>query len=526
MNSRQSLWITILFSLLAGLSGIAGAAEIDSAAELANLDRQLARRNEYIALRRSKIDSLKGVCSALPEGKEKLIALERLGDAFGAFDNDSTLYFYNRGLHKANSAGNDSMTVVFQLKIATYLPLSGFVNEAGIRFNDVDTTGLTPALHRLYLESARQMYSYIASYYKSSPDMRDYYQSKSLEYQKKITETQGFDPDFYTLSLGEYYYLTHRYGEAEQTLKSLLRKLPPTSNLYARACHILSAVAAAKGDMESRLGYLARSAASDVAGATLEVVSLQDLGNYLYNNGDVMRAYVYLQNALKNAVECNAQLRMVEVSAALPIIEQAHSEHIAAQKKNLTIMVIAMGVLMFALIVILAYIYRERNHISTLKHNLELANRTKDVYLGQFMDMCSTYMEKLISFNKVVNRKISTGKTEDLYKITKSGKFVEEQAREFYHAFDDAFLHIYPDFVSQVNKLLLPEEQIVPEEGEKLNTNLRILAFMRLGMDDSAKMAQILNYSVNTIYAYRNRLKNRAVNRDTFENDILSIKGI
>ena len=61
---------------------------------------------------------------------------------------------------------------------------------------------------------------------------------------------------------------------------------------------------------------------------------------------------------------------------------------------------------------------------------------------------------------------------------------------------------------------------------EKMNTDLRILALMRLGIEDGSHIAQMLNYSVNTIYAYRNKLKNRAINRDNFELDIMKIKSI
>lgn len=89
--------------------------------------------------------------------------------------------------------------------------------------------------------------------------------------------------------------------------------------------------------------------------------------------------------------------------------------------------------------------------------------------------------------------------------------------------FDNAFIHIYPGFVDSVNALLQHDKQIVVAPGEILNTDLRILAFMRLGIDDSARIAQILNYSINTIYTYRNKLKNRAINRDTFENDVMHI---
>ena len=135
-------------------------------------------------------------------------------------------------------------------------------------------------------------------------------------------------------------------------------------------------------------------------------------------------------------------------------------------------------------------------------------------------------MEKLTQFSDTVNRKISAGKAEDLYKITKSGKFIEEQSKEFYDVFDNAFLNIYPTFIENVNALLLPDKQIELKEDEKLNTDLRILAFMKLGIDDSGRIAQMLNYSVNTIYAYRNKLKNRAIDRDNFEENIAKIKSI
>lgn len=132
-------------------------------------------------------------------------------------------------------------------------------------------------------------------------------------------------------------------------------------------------------------------------------------------------------------------------------------------------------------------------------------------------------MDKLNQFCKIANRKLAAGQADELYRMTRSGKFVEEQSREFYDVFDNAFLHIYPDFVERVNALLRSDAQIELQAGELLNTDLRILAFMRLGIEESARIAQILNYSLNTIYAYRNRLKARAINRDTFEADIMTI---
>lgn len=158
-----------------------------------------------------------------------------------------------------------------------------------------------------------------------------------------------------------------------------------------------------------------------------------------------------------------------------------------------------------------------------LQEGLEAANRMKEMYISQFLNLCTTYMDKLHQFCKIAERKISTGHADELYKLVTSGRFAEEQSQEFYDTFDRTFLHIYPNFVAEVNKLLRPEERIELAENELLNTDLRILAFMRLGVEDCTRIAQVLNYSVHTIYSYRNRLRNRAVNRDSLENDIMKI---
>lgn len=93
-----------------------------------------------------------------------------------------------------------------------------------------------------------------------------------------------------------------------------------------------------------------------------------------------------------------------------------------------------------------------------------------------------------------------------------------------YDVFDNAFLHIYPTFVDEVNNLLAPDKRISLKPGEKLNTDLRILALMRLGIEDTSRIAQMLNYSVYTIYTYRNKFKSRAVDRDNFESDVMKIQ--
>ena len=161
-----------------------------------------------------------------------------------------------------------------------------------------------------------------------------------------------------------------------------------------------------------------------------------------------------------------------------------------------------MAILLIILGATLYVLHRKNRQMNRMALRLEDANSTKDVYISQFLNLCSIYMDKLTQFNKMVNRKITTGKVDDLLKITKQGKYIEEHSKEFYDVFDDAVLQIYR------------------------NTDLRIIAFMRLGIEESSRIAQMLNYSVYTIYTYRNKLKNRAVSRDTFETDIMNIKSV
>ena len=299
-----------------------------------------------------------------------------------------------------------------------------------------------------------------------------------------------------------------------------------TDNHFARAAHMLSGIARARGDNNAVITYLAKSAIADLKTATLEITSLQQLGMMMYENDDISRANEYLAVALKNAVDCHASMRVVETGEVMPLITSAHEIAQARNRHMLVGILIAMAVLLAGLASLLLVIRREMHHLSIMKERLSAANRVKEIYLTQFLNLCSVYMDKLSSFSKTVHRKLSTGKADDLLKLTKSGKFVEEHSREFYEMFDDAFLHIYPTFVDDVNALLRPEEQIELRDGERLNTDLRILAFMRLGIEESTRIARILNYSVYTIYTYRNKLRNRAIKRDSFEHDILSIGAI
>lgn len=165
--------------------------------------------------------------------------------------------------------------------------------------------------------------------------------------------------------------------------------------------------------------------------------------------------------------------------------------------------------------------------LERIKQQLAQANLTKEAYIADFMNLSSNYMESLEDFHRVCKRKITAGQIDDLLNLIKSGKFIEDQRRKFDDIFDDSFLAIYPTFIEDVNKLLLPDKRIVlPSAKNVLPTELRVLAFSRLGVEDTAMVARFLGVTLNTIYTYRNKLRNKAISRETFDADVMKIGSI
>lgn len=487
---------------------------------LKRLDDSLAARSAFIARRQAGIDSLKSELRRKPS--DSIAIIHRIIDSYSSFNNDSAMYYAEIGSRIADA----DQALLFNLRHTALMPLAGFYESALHDFAQIDSAGVPERCKADYYEAGRQMYSFV---YGLFPSYRQFNDSMGHGLMTMQTGLLGQLPDTSVakkFAIGEYYMMRGDYGKAKAYFLELMNDREETAPYKARIAHHLATIARREGNDDEYIYYLAISAQADVTSGTLEVKSLQELGGMMFERGDVDRAYNYLSIALENAVECGASMRMVESARALPLIEQAHSGQIGSWRRMIYVIIAIMVLMLVGMATLLVLLRREMNRMSELQQNLRSANKVKEVYISQFMSLCSIYMDKLNSFCKIVNRKLAVGKVDDLYKLTNSGKFVEEQSKEFYAVFDNAFLHIYPDFVAQVNALLRPDAQIVLKDDEQLNTELRILAFVRLGIQDSPRIAQVLNYSLNTIYSYRNRLKNKAINRDSFEQDVMNLSSL
>lgn len=277
------------------------------------------------------------------------------------------------------------------------------------------------------------------------------------------------------------------------------------------------------------------------------------LAQLLYEDGDMERAYQYMRFSWNATKFYNARLRSWQSADVLSLIDKTYQAMIEKQNDRLQQNLLLITALLVLLIVALGYIYRQMKKLADARNHLQVANgqlnglneelrqmnsclsstnielsesnQIKEEYIARFIKLCSTYINRLDAYRRMVNKKVSAGQIAELLKITRSQDALDEELEELYVNFDTAFLHLFPDFVKKFNDLLQENDQIVLKKDELLNTELRIFALIRLGIEDSSQIAEFLRYSVNTIYNYRAKVKNKARgSREDFEDLVRKIR--
>ena len=157
--------------------------------------------------------------------------------------------------------------------------------------------------------------------------------------------------------------------------------------------------------------------------------------------------------------------------------------------------------------------------------NAELANTIakRENMANAYINLCYQYIERLDNLRKLVIRKIKANQQQELLSMLSSSKHSVEANQNFFLQFDKIFLSLYPSFVKELNTLLVPEAQIQLKDENELTPSLRVAALIRLGITESAKIAGILSYSPQTIYNYRSALKNNAIDKNRFEENLQKI---
>lgn len=493
---------------------------------LDTLDRYLERQEEFDMKARSRIEaSVHKLPSLSPQ--QRLIQTENIVVDYLHINADSALRYLDKADRlAAHLADSNAMLRLKCLRLRTY-PIKGMLATSLAEIEKINVQNLPDETRGLYFRSAAQIFDYAHDMYEPA-GYRELFRRKSRTMADSVLrtlDTTDREYKYYKASRR----LTGREGnEAVAELIELLDSVDVSDYLYARmAAEIGNYYLTTAKNNERASFFYALSAISDIITGNTETTSLHRLGKLLYENGDIDRAMNYLNTSLKRSVESGARIRLLEIAEALPIVMSASAQSEASHRSALVWGMCILAFLALLLIVLVGILWQQRDKLRRLRRNLDDRHRLKDEYIRELLSLCAVYLSTLNDVNRLTARKLKAKQYADLLDMIESGKVMRHQLQTFHEVFDSAFLKIYPHFINGVNSLLMPDRRFDQSSDVKtLSPELRLLAFMRLGIDDSAEIAKFLGLSVNTVYAYRNKLKSRAINRLSFDADIMNIDEI
>lgn len=460
----------------------------------------------------------------------------QLGDAYKSFDIDSSMFYSRQKYKVAVQLHNLEYINDARMNMAEMMGRNGMYKEALDCITPVHYKDLADYQRGYYYHVYRIIYGLMADHCTDEEEKRIYVENTD-KYRDSILSVNAPTSFNHIIVLADKYNANGKYAKAVSLLNANYDRF---KDVHERALIDYNLADAYHGmkDIENEKLHFIISSIKDMKSGIREYSSLRKLAVLLYRQGNVDRAYNYLTLCMDDAVACNSRWRIYEVQQMFPLINEAYHSRLNRQHMFLVIALISIAVLSLFLVMAIWYIYRQMRKVTMAKATVQEANvhleqlnrdllessMIKEEYIGHYIDQCSVYIQKIDSYRKHLQRTASKGKVSMLFDELRSTQFIEDELRDFYAGFDDTFLKLFPHFVEDFNRLLTPEGQIHLKLGEKMNTELRIFALLRLGISSSTKIAHLLRYSVTTIYNYRVKIRNNALcNRDDFDGEVMKI---
>lgn len=508
----------------------------DTASLLDTLDITLRESHKYIDARRAKIAGLKAELARAATDAERYRLTGRLREEYRSFDIDSALYFANEKMAAARRIGNASYISDARMNLAEMSGVYGMYKEALDYIDSVDKGVLDVYQMEYYYHVYRNIYGLMADNC-SNAVIKKRYLTLTDSYRDSILLVNSPWSFNYVIVKADKDNVHGRYDEAIKILKGAYSKF---DNIHGKALldYSLAMAYAGKGDTANEKRHLILSAINDIRSGIREYTSLRLLAVMLYKEGDVDRAYAYMTRCMDDAAACNSLWRIYEVQKVFPIINKVYHHKLDRQRRVIFCSLVFIILLTLFLAVAILVIKKQMRKVSAARRQAQEANvrlkelnrelsessHIKEEYIAHYIDQCSLYIDKMDKYRKHLQKVAQKGGAKELFDEIRSKSFIDNELKDFYAQFDDSFLNLFPNFVDDFNNLLVPEQRIRLKPGEKLNTELRIFALIRLGISSSTKIANFLRYSVTTIYNYRVRLRNAAAgDREKFDDAVMMI---
>ncbi|WP_297101861.1 DUF6377 domain-containing protein [uncultured Draconibacterium sp.] len=544
-------FIKFFICLILFLPGVVfGQSNLDSL--MNQLDAAIENHRIYQQQKEDRIQALKNQLRTIsPNTIEEYKLNAELYNEYRPYICDSAIGYKNRNIDVAKYLNNTALLYESELSLAYLMASTGMYLEAVDLVSSIEREKVPDDLLKEYYNTYRHVYSELAFYTQDKKGAERYWQISNHYHDSLYTVLSTTDDLYYELKEES----LRNAGKIEEALRvndTILANSSMGTREFAIASYNRSLTYRKTKDTDGVKYYLAQSALSDILSATKDHASLWMLAEILFQENDMERAYNYIRFSWSETVFYNARLRSLQSAGILSLIDRTYQATVEKKNRQLQNYLLLSSILGLLLTVALVYIYSQMRRLSETRKYLQKANSSlkslnselqkvndqlqivnldlsesnhiKEVYIAHFIKLCSTYIDKMDGFRRLVNKKITNGQVAELHAVTRSQEMMDDETEELYRNFDKAFLRIFPHFVDKVNELLLVEEKFELNEEELLNTELRILALIRLGINNSSQIADFLRYSVNTIYNYRAKTKNRAKSRNDFEDMIIQIR--
>ena len=511
------------------------------------LDAALAQRAHYVELKEKSLNEIKQGAKYVTSNEDKLKLYEQLANEYKAYEYDSAMTYVNKGLILAQKSNNILFNKRFQLSQTRLLITRGFYAEAKEILQKIEPQEDSHDYQFLYYYTLYGLYNNWATYCENNEFSKNYNQQK-VKYLKKAIELSPKKDAFYYYLMGELYYFSNHPNNNKtiQYYKKALSMEKGNSRLHAMTAFALSEVYQKANNLELMEHYLLVAAISDITSATKENVALQDIALFIYKHKtrSLNKAQEYINLSLEDAYAYNNRLRRIEISSKLQMITNAYTDDIKTTNRLLNIALLVIILLLLGVGISSLFI-RKKNRLLKQKKDeitatsvkmeklngqlhlindeLKDTNQKRERLVKVYIDLCYKNIERNQKLRTLAVRKIKANQNKELLSLLSSSSSTEKENKEFLTEFDKAFLSLYPTFVDELNQQLTESAHIQLKENGEMPPILRVCALLRLGITESSKIAGILSYSPQTVYNYRSILKNNAIDKEHFEENVLKL---
>ncbi|MDQ3536352.1 MAG: DUF6377 domain-containing protein [Bacteroidota bacterium] len=510
---------------------------------LIELEQVIADRENYQKEKEQNIHIYKAILSNDPSRNDLLFQykiFEKIYEEYKSYRYDSAFHYATKLLHTGYGTQDSILIDRARIKLSFTLVSAGMFKES------LDTLQAIDDVQRM---QKTDLFEYFLVYSRIYNDMAEYAEDKHyvpiykklvISYHNQQLSLVEKNTAQYLKIFGEKLSHEKKTNEAIVILRKLMENYNLPNNQLAQVSSNLGQLYKSSNNPELAIKYFALAAIADIKAAIKETVAIRELSALLNESGDLQRAYSYIQIAMEDANFYNAKHRKVQISYILPIIGEKQLRTVDDQRRMLLYYAVAVTILSLLVVIFIFIILKQIKNLKKVKatlaeshQNLQLmnfklneVNKIKEEYIGQFFNSISDYINKIENFKNNVNRKITSRKIEDIYDIV-NGINTNKERDSLFINFDKTFLKIFPNFIQGVNNLFEEKDWFILKPKQPLSPELRIFALIRLGIHENEKIAKILGYSVNTIYSYKTKIKNKSlIPNEQFEQKIMDIKGL